>query len=61
MMCPCKGCNSRNGECHSSCLLYRKWKNEHEKQRKEIAKKNIFGSSRAKWIKTQQGYWRLKK
>ncbi len=33
---PCKGCKERYSGCHSMCLYYQNWKEEHEAKKESL-------------------------
>ena len=38
--CPCKGCQLRSAECHSSCKDYLAWSRDHRKKLDSLQKEN---------------------
>lgn len=60
MKCPCdKKCANRSSNCHANCKQYKEWKHEHEKAKEQFRLKNRNPNSGGRWVKTQDGYWRI--
>ena len=47
---PCKGCTSREAECHSTCKKYLDWQKEHEKENLEIYRKRDLERQKREYI-----------